>query len=163
MPGTESERRRDSNQAPSSLASLAPRTYARSRSRSISPRDVVRKQIREIIMWPKPAEPKASQPAAQQARPNVKWDTTNLRSSYSNFCDANSTRGSGAQFRCEQDLGGRGAGRARYRAQSPHRALARWREAPDRTPAELDERIRIALRGAAGEVGDGCCRRRQHL
>ncbi|SRR6266496_3703029 len=40
----------------------------------------------------KPSEPKASQPAAQQARPNVKWDTTNLRSSYSNFCNANSTR-----------------------------------------------------------------------
>lgn len=40
----------------------------------------------------KPSEPKASQPAPQQARPNVKWDTTNLRSSYSNFCNANSTR-----------------------------------------------------------------------
>ncbi|SRR6266568_209881 len=40
----------------------------------------------------KPTEPKASQPATQQARPNVKWDTTNLRSSYSNFCNANSTR-----------------------------------------------------------------------
>src|SRR6266699_320103 len=39
----------------------------------------------------KPTEPKASQPATQQARPNVKWDTTNLRSSYANFCNANST------------------------------------------------------------------------
>ena len=42
----------------------------------------------------KPAEPKASPPQsdAQQGRPAVKWDTTNLRSSYSNFCNANSTR-----------------------------------------------------------------------
>src|SRR6266545_7082544 len=40
----------------------------------------------------KQAEQKPSQPATQQARPNVKWDTTNLRSSYSNFCNANSTR-----------------------------------------------------------------------
>jgi hypothetical protein len=40
----------------------------------------------------KATEQKASQPAAQQARPNVKWDTTNLRSSYANFCNANSTR-----------------------------------------------------------------------
>src|SRR6266702_1374100 len=40
----------------------------------------------------KATEQKASPPAAQQARPNVKWDTTNLRSSYSNFCNANSTR-----------------------------------------------------------------------
>jgi hypothetical protein len=28
----------------------------------------------------------------QQGRPVVKWDTTNLRSSYANFCNANSTR-----------------------------------------------------------------------
>ena len=28
----------------------------------------------------------------QQGRPAVKWDTTNLRSSYANFCNANSTR-----------------------------------------------------------------------
>lgn len=42
----------------------------------------------------KPAEPKPTPPHsdAQQSRPNVKWDTTNLRSSYSNFCNANSTR-----------------------------------------------------------------------
>lgn len=30
--------------------------------------------------------------AVQQGRPAVKWDTTNLRSSYANFCNANSTR-----------------------------------------------------------------------
>jgi uncharacterized protein DUF3467 len=40
---------------------------------------------------PGPAE-RPNQPAGQQARPNVKWDTTNLRSSYANFCNANSTR-----------------------------------------------------------------------
>jgi hypothetical protein len=28
----------------------------------------------------------------EPGRPNVKWDTTNLRSSYANFCNANSTR-----------------------------------------------------------------------
>ena len=28
----------------------------------------------------------------QQGRPKVTWDTANLRSSYSNFCNANSTR-----------------------------------------------------------------------
>jgi uncharacterized protein DUF3467 len=40
---------------------------------------------------PGPAE-RPGQPAVQQGRPNVKWDTTNLRSSYANFCNANSTR-----------------------------------------------------------------------
>jgi hypothetical protein len=40
----------------------------------------------------KATEQKASPPETQQARPNVKWDTTNLRSSYANFCNANSTR-----------------------------------------------------------------------
>ena len=36
---------------------------------------------------------KSAAPAGvQQGRPTVKWDTTNLRSSYSNFCNANSTR-----------------------------------------------------------------------
>lgn len=40
---------------------------------------------------PGPAE-RPGQPAGQQARPNVKWDTTNLHSSYANFCNANSTR-----------------------------------------------------------------------
>ena len=36
-------------------------------------------------------KPPAS-PAVQPARPNIKWDTANLRSSYANFCNANSTR-----------------------------------------------------------------------
>ena len=40
----------------------------------------------------KATETKPSPPETRQARPNVKWDTTNLRSSYSNFCNANSTR-----------------------------------------------------------------------
>jgi hypothetical protein len=42
----------------------------------------------------KPTETKKTQesPAAQGARPTVKWDTTNLHSSYANFCNANSTR-----------------------------------------------------------------------
>src|SRR6266536_5920797 len=40
----------------------------------------------------KATETKPSPPETQQARPNVKWDTTNLRSSYANFCNANSTR-----------------------------------------------------------------------
>jgi hypothetical protein len=31
-------------------------------------------------------------PQNQGARTPVKWDTTNLRSSYANFCNANSTR-----------------------------------------------------------------------
>jgi uncharacterized protein DUF3467 len=34
----------------------------------------------------------AAPAGVQQGRPTVKWDTTNLRSSYSNFCNANSTR-----------------------------------------------------------------------
>jgi hypothetical protein len=43
----------------------------------------------------KAADPKntTTPPAGvQQERPAVKWDTTNLRSSYANFCNANSTR-----------------------------------------------------------------------
>jgi hypothetical protein len=42
----------------------------------------------------KPNEPKKTQDAspAQGRVPPVKWDTTNLRSSYANFCNANSTR-----------------------------------------------------------------------
>ncbi len=42
----------------------------------------------------KPNEPKKAPEANPQPtqRPNVKWDTTNLRSSYANFCNANSTR-----------------------------------------------------------------------
>jgi hypothetical protein len=41
----------------------------------------------------KPAGPKSTNPAdMRQARPAVNWDTTNLRSSYANFCNANSTR-----------------------------------------------------------------------
>ena len=42
----------------------------------------------------KPNEPKKTPEAnpQQTQRPSVKWDTTNLRSSYSNFCNANSTR-----------------------------------------------------------------------
>jgi Protein of unknown function (DUF3467) len=35
----------------------------------------------------------SSSPASpQQGRTQVRWDTTNLRSSYANFCNANSTR-----------------------------------------------------------------------
>src|SRR5258706_1023872 len=30
--------------------------------------------------------------AVHQGRPQVKWDTANLHSSYANFCNANSTR-----------------------------------------------------------------------
>ncbi len=41
----------------------------------------------------KAAEQKASpQPEVQQGRTLVKWDTASLRSSYANFCNANSTR-----------------------------------------------------------------------
>ncbi len=42
----------------------------------------------------KPNDPKKAPEAnpQQTQRPNVKWDMTNLRSSYSNFCNANSTR-----------------------------------------------------------------------
>jgi len=36
-------------------------------------------------------KPPAS-PDVQPGRPNIKWDTANLRSSYANFCNANSTR-----------------------------------------------------------------------
>ena len=42
----------------------------------------------------KAADQKSTTPSSgvQQGRPTVKWDTTDLRSSYSNFCNANSTR-----------------------------------------------------------------------
>jgi hypothetical protein len=36
--------------------------------------------------------PAESVQSASGQRPAVKWDTTNLRSSYANFCNANSTR-----------------------------------------------------------------------
>jgi hypothetical protein len=42
----------------------------------------------------KPNEPKKAPESTPQQpqRTTVKWDTTNLRSSYANFCNANSTR-----------------------------------------------------------------------
>ncbi len=45
-------------------------------------------------MATKPNEPKKAQQTASGAgqRPAVKWDTSNLHSSYANFCNANSTR-----------------------------------------------------------------------
>ena len=43
----------------------------------------------------KPTEvnkPKQTDASQQGARTPIKWDTTNLKSSYANFCNANSTR-----------------------------------------------------------------------
>lgn len=46
---------------------------------------------------PKPSDQKPPTPPDAQTSPGartppVKWDTTNLKSSYANFCNANSTR-----------------------------------------------------------------------
>ena len=41
---------------------------------------------------PKPANPPNAQTPPGARTPPVKWDTTNLKSSYANFCNANSTR-----------------------------------------------------------------------
>jgi hypothetical protein len=40
----------------------------------------------------KSSDQKSATAEPRQRRPAVKWDTTNLRSSYANFCNANSTR-----------------------------------------------------------------------
>jgi hypothetical protein len=40
----------------------------------------------------KPSEQKPTTSNPRQNRPAVNWDTANLRSSYANFCNANSTR-----------------------------------------------------------------------
>jgi hypothetical protein len=40
----------------------------------------------------KSSDQKSTTANPRQTRPAVNWDTTNLRSSYANFCNANSTR-----------------------------------------------------------------------
>ncbi len=102
----------------------------------------------------KAAEQKASpQPEVQQGRTLVKWDTASLRSSYANFCNANSTREEvvlnfgvnktwerGPQESLEIELN------------HPHRAESVCRKAADRAIEQAHTGVREPVWGVAGEV-----------
>jgi hypothetical protein len=102
----------------------------------------------------KPAEPKASPPqsSVQQGRPVVKWDTTNLLSSYSNFCNANSTREEVVLNFGVNKTWERGPQDA-LEIELNHRIVLSPFAARRLTELLQNEGVREPLRGAAGEVG----------